>query len=68
MRAFLSLSHFIIVAKETSSQDLIFNMSAFAGPHIHLAETSPGARPEQTKAGPEDGSTAGPCPLLGRGT
>lgn len=35
-----SRSHFIIVAKETSSRDLAWNMSASAGPHIHLAETA----------------------------
>lgn len=34
------LSHFVIVAKETSSQDLAWNMSASAGPHIHLTETA----------------------------
>lgn len=39
-RELFSRSHFIVVAKETSSRDLAWNMSASAGPHIHLTETA----------------------------
>lgn len=58
-----SRSHFIIVAKETSSQDLAWNMSASAGPHIHLSQSALRAGAGADKGG-DGGGEAAPGPPL----
>lgn len=52
-------SHFIIVAKETSSQDLAWNMSASAGPHIHLSQSALRAGAGADKGGDGGGGSSG---------
>lgn len=54
-----SRSHFIIVAKETSSQDLAWNMSASAGPHIHLSQSALRAGAGADKGGDGGGGCSG---------